>query len=205
MSCCCSLLEAAYRGKPMVCVPLAADQFEGCAKAVSGGWAQLLRAADLCVASAPRLATMIEAAAADGSVYAAAAFRVSAVMRAHPRHPLDQAAGKLLWITVLFFASSIGRRTLNRDCVILHHVLAPQWCLLLLADWIEYALALPKGADLSDPAMRLPWWQRQCVDVYVGAAVVLLGLVVGAGLAARAAGRALLRVAQGSISEKKTE
>jgi hypothetical protein len=47
--------------------------------------------------------------------------------------------------------------------------------------------------------MRLPWWHRQCVDVYVGAALLLLGLVVGAGLAARAAGRALLRVVQGGV------
>ena len=28
----CSIYEAPYRGKPLVCMPLAADQFDGCAK-----------------------------------------------------------------------------------------------------------------------------------------------------------------------------
>ncbi|KAL4857882.1 UDP-glucuronosyltransferase 3A2 [Chlorella vulgaris] len=133
-----SLLEAAYTGTPLVCMPLAADQYDGCAKAAQGGWGQVLKKAELRAATASLLAAMLEGAAADGSQFAQRAAHASALLRAHPRPMLQQAA-----------------------------------------DWIEYALALPPGTDLLDPAMLMPWWRRQCLDVYALAAVVAGTVVPG--------------------------
>lgn len=64
--------------------------------------------------------------------------------------------------------------------LILHLFCSALW-MLPHADWIEYALALPPGTDLLDPAMLMPWWRRQCLDVYALAAVVAVGVLIGAG------------------------
>lgn len=96
-----SLLEAAYTGTPVVCMPLAADQYDGCAKAAQGGWGQVLKKAELRAATAPLLAAMLEGAAADGSQFAQRAAHASALLRAHPRPMLQQAAGEHLSIAAV--------------------------------------------------------------------------------------------------------
>lgn len=59
----------------------------------------------------------------------------------------------------------------------------------LLADWVEYALALPPDADLADPAATMPWWRWHCLDVWAVVWTTLLACLALLALALRAAWR----------------
>ncbi|KAL4431271.1 hypothetical protein ABPG75_006527 [Micractinium tetrahymenae] len=65
----------------------------------------------------------------------------------------------------------------------------PQLPVEQAADWVEYALALPPGADLEDPAAALPWWRWHCLDVWAAVAAALLACLAVLALALRAAWR----------------
>ena len=62
-------------------------------------------------------------------------------------------------------------------------------------DAIEWALALPPGASLADPAASMPWWQWHCLDVYAAVAAVLAAVLALAWPVVRGAWRAARRVA----------
>ncbi|EFN58760.1 hypothetical protein CHLNCDRAFT_140490 [Chlorella variabilis] len=160
-----SIYEAPYRGKPLVCMPLAADQFDGCAKAVKGGWGLQFKKEELSPATAHRLTARLEQASAEGSPLAQRAAVVGAMLKAHSRPALE-----------------------------------------LAADWVEYALALPQDADLSDPAMAMPMWKRYCLDVYAAAAAAVVAVLGSATLVLRAGGRMVWRwLTAGRRSHGKTE
>ena len=50
-------------------------------------------------------------------------------------------------------------------------------------------MRLPPGVDLSDPAAAMPWWQYLCLDVYMAVVAVLLLVMGGVFVAARAVWR----------------
>lgn len=69
---------------------------------------------------------------------------------------------------------------------LLHHASPAAVPLMPLADWVEYALALPPDADLTDPAATMPWWRWHCLDVWAVVCAALLACLAVVATALRA-------------------
>ena len=244
-----SLYEAAYRGVPILCMPLGGDLFDNCAKvgarslgggelvagasscddlqampaahpatvtapaahfpnehlvlcarvqAAAGGWGVKFDSRQLETPDSPKLAALLERVASEPSFKAL--LPPSAPCCGPTRAPrwsrLQVGLGcncVLVWVAAESRLIDTSRRAACHPACSTarstnHHTPLP-----VSADWIEFALALPPGTDLSDPAASLPWWRWACLDVWAAAAAVLLAGLGGAGLAVGAVVSAVRR------------